>query len=83
MDQATTVDHTRELCGKPDVPSDTPRHVVEAKSVHCLCCGSEMQVEDCTSEGMNQLGMYWLFCPTCPFQEREQEGQINPASILT
>jgi len=82
MEQASTVDHTKGLCGKPDVPNNTPRHVVEANPAHCLCCESEMQVEDCTSEGMNQLGMYWLVCPLCPLNERRQKEQLDPASLL-
>lgn len=59
-------DHSRGLCGKPDVPEDTPQHVVEEKPAHCLCCGAEMEIGDCSSSGMQGLGMYWLFCPTCP-----------------
>lgn len=66
MKQLSNIDHTRGLCGKPDVPSSTPRHIVEVTPAHCLCCKSEMCVEDCTSEGMNQLGMYSLVCPMCP-----------------
>lgn len=26
------IDHSRELCNKPDISNDTPRHVVEVKS---------------------------------------------------
>lgn len=62
------IDHGRGLCGKPDIPEDdTPRKVVEAQPAHCLCCGSEMSIRECSSLGMQELGMYWLFCPTCPF----------------
>lgn len=59
-------DHTRDLCGKPDVPDGTPRHVVEVKPAHCLCCGSKMSIHECISISMQQLGMYVLSCPTCP-----------------
>lgn len=70
MSSAMVCDHTRGLCGKPNVPIDnTPREEVEQNAAHCLCCGSEMRVEDCTSSGMNQAGMYWLICPTCPPQQ--------------
>ena len=82
MEQVSIIDHTRGLCGKPDVSNNTPRHVVEANPAHCLCCESEMRVEDCTSEGMSQLGIYWLFCPTCPSKEQKREEQLDPASLL-
>jgi hypothetical protein len=65
-DSAVAPDHTRGLCGKPDVGNELPREVAVANPPHCLCCGSEMSVEDCTSAGMNQLGMYWVICPICP-----------------
>ena len=66
METNTEINHTRGLCGKPDVPDNTPRHVVEANPAHCICCGSEMHIEECASLGMQQGGMYWLFCPKCP-----------------
>jgi hypothetical protein len=60
------INHMRGLCGQPDIPDNTPRKTVEAQPAYCLCCGSEMYIEDCTSEGMQRLSMYWLFCPECP-----------------
>ena len=62
-------DHSRGLCGQPDIPDNSPRSVravVEANPAHCLCCGSEMSISECTGLDMQLLGMYWLFCPTCP-----------------
>lgn len=64
--EATAIDHGKGLCGVPDVPDNTPRVVVETNPAHCRCCGAEMSIKECTSIGMQQLGMYWLFCPTCP-----------------
>lgn len=58
--------HKRKLCGAPDIPNNTPRESVEKNPAHCHCCGSEMYIKECTSLGMQQLGMYWLLCPTCP-----------------
>jgi hypothetical protein len=66
MTVQTITDHNRGLCGKPNVPNNTPRSSVEESPAHCLCCGSQMRISECTSEGMQQLGMYWLFCSTCP-----------------
>ena len=60
------LDHTRGLCGLPDVSTDTPRATVEARPAHCQCCGSAMEVKECSSLGLQQLGMYWLVCPACP-----------------
>jgi len=68
-----TIDHTRGLCGKPDVDTEKhlPRSEAEANPPHCLCCGSKMRVKNCDSEGMNRLGMYWLICPACPPRQEE------------
>ena len=60
------VDHSRGLCGKPDVPNDTAIEVVKANPAHCLCCGSEMYIQEPSSIGMQQLGIYAVYCPTCP-----------------
>jgi hypothetical protein len=60
------IDHTRGLCGKPDVPEDLPRDELDRNPAYCLCCGSEMQIEETSSLGMQELGMYWLVCPICP-----------------
>ena len=57
--------HKRKLCGKPDIPNNTPRDVVEKNPAHCLCCGSEMVIRECSSAGMQQLDMYLLVCQTC------------------
>lgn len=73
MKPVTVCDHTRGLCGKPNVPNNTSREEVEKNPAHCLCCESEMRVEDTTSSGMGQLGMYWLICPICPAQEKQKE----------
>ena len=63
-----TIDHSRGLCGKPDV-SYVPLKIAQANPPHCLCCGSEMHTEELISIEMHQLGMYWLFCPACPPQK--------------
>lgn len=60
------IDHTRSLCGKPDVPNNTSREELLLHPAHCLCCGTEMQVEEVSSVGMQQLGMFWVVCPVCP-----------------
>lgn len=54
------------LCGQPDKPNNTPRASLGTTPAHCRCCGSEMETSDCSSLGMQQLGMYILVCPTCP-----------------
>ena len=65
MSAEQTIVHKRELCGKPDVPNDTMREVVEKNPAHCRCCGSEMIIKECSSTGMQQLDMYLLVCLTC------------------
>ena len=76
------IDHTRGLCGKADVPDNTLRVDAENNLPHCLCCGSEMRLEDCTSASMDQLGMYWLICPTCPAQSsKEKEVAALPVDV--
>jgi transcription elongation factor Elf1 len=60
------IDHTRGLCGKPDVPENTPKKDVEKNPAHCLCCGSKMNIVNPESISMQQLGVYALVCPTCP-----------------
>ena len=62
----TKIDHSRGLCGKPDVPKNTSREFIESTPAHCQCCGSIMKIEECTSLGMQQAGMFWLICPVCP-----------------
>ncbi len=85
----TKVDHSRNLCGEPDLTTyglspeavakkSLPRSVAEHNPPSCLCCGSTMKVEDCTSEDMNQLGMYWLLCPTCPRKPNSATPDPNP-----
>lgn len=64
---AVMADHSRGLCGKPDVPEDTPREVVEVNPAHCRCCGSKMKIGELGSLGMQQLGMYYLYCTACPY----------------
>ena len=73
-----TIDHARSLCGKPDVPENTPRENLKDKPAHCLCCDTEMLVKETSSTGMQQLGMYWLICPVCPTEEKLQiKGDDN------
>ena len=60
------VDHTRGLCGKPNVPENTPREEVEKTPAHCRCCGTEMIIVEPHSIGMAQLGIYHLICLGCP-----------------
>lgn len=63
-------DHTRGLCQLPDVDADTPRFLARGRA-RCKCCGSIMRDEDCDSDSMDRLGMYWLACPTCPAMSPE------------
>lgn len=65
MTSSSIIDHTRGLCGKPDVPNNTPREIVEENPAHCLCCGNEMEIEEMHSTGMQQAGMYILTCTFC------------------
>lgn len=60
------VDHSLGLCSNPDVPNDTPREDLEQNPAHCICCGSDMQIVEMDSLGMQQAGMYRLICTTCP-----------------
>lgn len=62
------IDHTRGLCGKPDVPPNTPRFEARGKA-RCRCCNSLMDDVDAPSVSMQRLGVYALICPTCPRQE--------------
>lgn len=64
--ETAKVDHTRGLCGKPDVNKNTPIEKLDGNPAHCKCCGSEMEIRDMNSLGMQQLGMYLLVCKTCP-----------------
>lgn len=77
MTNEQTVNHNRNLCGRPDVPNDTPREVVEQNPAHCLCCGSEMQIVELSGLGMQQAGMYRLVCPDCPGRWRELKPCIS------
>lgn len=52
-----------EKCGVPREGLDVPRSVAEAGGLHCSGCGAVMEVEECTSLGMQQLGMYVAVCP--------------------
>lgn len=60
------IDHTRGLCGKPDVPNNTPQEAVEKNGAKCLCCGSKMEIRELGSLSMEQLGIYQLVCLLCP-----------------
>ena len=61
------IDHSRGLCGKPDIPTENiPREVVEKQPAHCRCCGQTMMIGELGSIGMQQLGMYYLYCTMCP-----------------
>lgn len=69
--EKVAVDHSRGLCGIPDLPiENTPRIVAETRGAKCQCCGSAMFIQECTSIGMQQLDMYWLMCPICPPNEK-------------
>jgi len=63
------IDHTRGLCGKPDIPDGTPLEEARKNPPHCLCCGSTMKV---IADGgsLEQLGVYVVLCPTCPKEEK-------------
>ncbi len=64
------IDHSRGLCGKPDVPANTPLEEAKEARPHCLCCGAEMQIV--TDGGsLEQLGVYALVCPDCPPEEKK------------
>lgn len=58
--------HGRDLCGKPDVPRDTPKEVAEKTPPHCLCCGNTMRIVSADSSVMGQLGVYAVVCDYCP-----------------
>ena len=75
----TDVDHTRGLCGEPNLTSyglsdediakrNLPREIAEKNPPTCLCCGAVMNVRDCSSDDMNRLGVYLLTCSSCPFK---------------
>ena len=60
------IDHSKGLCGIPDNKATfLSREDAEANPPKCKCCRHRMVVRDCTSEGLNQLGMYWLICEFC------------------
>ena len=65
---SSNINHSRSLCGKPDIPSGQilPQEEAEIRPPKCKCCGSRMVVKECSSIGMQQLGMYWLICEVCP-----------------
>jgi len=64
--KANKIDHGRRLCGKPDVPNDTPIEEVEKHPAHCRCCGSVMTIVKPNSMSLQQLGSYALVCDNCP-----------------
>lgn len=67
---AKKIDHDRGLCGKPDVPPNTPRFKARGKA-RCQCCNAPlMRDEDATSVSLQQLGCYALICPVCPTKEQ-------------
>ncbi len=57
--------HSRGLCGKPDIPNNTSFEIARANPPHCQCCGATMRVIDSLSLSFQQLGMYEVVCPTC------------------
>ncbi len=69
------IDHACGLCGKPDVPENTPLQKVQEKPAHCLCCGSEMRIVEPTSVSMAQLGVYALVCDACPKRRKSADVQ--------
>jgi hypothetical protein len=74
--------HNKDLCGKPDIPNDTPRAAVVANPAHCLCCEAVMVMKECTSLVMEELGMYVLECPNCP-SEPPADQEPTPDQIAT
>lgn len=53
-------------CGIPKEGLDVPRYIAEQGGCHCKCCGSVMKVEEVSSIGMQQLGMFRVYCEGCP-----------------
>jgi hypothetical protein len=82
MSRKLKIDHSRGLCGQPDVGDTIAREEVEKNPAHCRCCGSEMQIKECGSSGMQQLGMFWLICPTCPPPKPAQKREGRRAREL-
>ena len=57
--------HTRGLCGTPDLPPNTPLEIAIQSPPHCMCCGNKMRVVPAESVSMQQLGIYRVVCDFC------------------
>lgn len=64
------IDHSRGLCGNV-ANTNITRGECEQNPPHCLCCDSPMMIEECSSMGMQQLGMFRVVCPNCPIAEAQ------------
>jgi len=53
-------------CGKP----------VDNLDHRCKCCRKPMRRVECTSLGMQQLGMFWLYCDTCPPRKENDDDKL-------
>jgi len=70
-------DHSRGLCGKPELSGyglteeevnklSLPLEVARVNPPQCRCCGKPMRVvETALSSSLQELGMYELVCDTC------------------
>ena len=67
-----TFKHRVELCGKPDVPPDTPLKTAQVKDIHCKCCDKKMTIVQPKSLSMQQLGIYALICNFCSKSKKKK-----------
>lgn len=74
MKKVGKIDHSRGLCGKPDVSGMALQKEVEKNPAHCLCCGTQMKIVPPVSTSLEQLGTYALICPFCPKHEDQDLG---------
>lgn len=63
-------DHTRGLCGKPDVGANYTFEEAKRNPPYCLCCRAEMKVVEASSAFIRQLGAYLAICPICSKQRK-------------
>ncbi len=64
------VDHSRGLCGKPDVDNESLKDLWDIAlcvPIHCKCCGSIMTGPSAPDD-LNPDNFY-LICRFCPKQE--------------
>lgn len=63
------IDHTKGLCGKPNIDINTPLEEAKKIDIRCLCCDTKMQI---VADGgsLEQLGVYVVICPFCPSEDK-------------